>query len=197
MDTMSQDVDLDLLQAYFDPEDIEWRPIAVSKRTGKAMAASYVTNRAIMDRLDAACGPGNWKNTFQPGPDGGVLCGISIRLDGEWVTKWDGAENTEIHAVKGGLSSSMRRAAVQWGIGRYLYKFPAIWVPVNEHGRFTEEPQIPRAFLPPGVASRKSTPHTQVKPSPAQNRDTNGHHRPRPGAKAPNAASDLDQYLPG
>lgn len=90
---MAQNVDLDLLQAYFDPEDIEWRPIAVSKRTGKAMAASYVTNRAIMDRLDAACGPGNWKNTFQPGPDGGVLCGLSIRIDGEWVTKWDGVRS--------------------------------------------------------------------------------------------------------
>ena len=52
------------------------------------------------------------------------MCGISIWCAErkEWVTKWDGAENTDIEAMKGGLSGSMKRAAVQWGIGRYLYK---------------------------------------------------------------------------
>lgn len=197
-DAMPIDVDFEKLQGYFAPEDIEWRPIAVSKRTGKAMAAAYVTNRAIMDRLDAACGPGNWKNTFQPGPDGGVLCGISIRVGDEWVTKWDGAENTEIHAVKGGLSSSMRRTAVQWGIGRYLYKFPPIWVPVNEHGRFTEDPKIPRAFLPPSASRPTSSPkHPAPKhaaPSaPARPREANGQRPNRQPRKTP----DVDQYFPG
>lgn len=189
---MPADIDLHQLQAFLTPKDIEWRPIAVSKRTGKAMAAAYVTNRAIMDRLDAVCGPGNWKNAFQPGPDGGVLCGISIRVGDEWVTKWDGAENTEIHAVKGGLSSSMRRAAVQWGIGRYLYKFPPIWVPVNEHGRFTEDPQIPRAFLPEGSSPKPIT----KKPSqvaPARTRESNSHRPNRP----PHKVADVDQYFPG
>ncbi len=52
---------------------------------------------------------------------GGVECGISIKIDSEWVTKWDAAENTQVEAVKGGRSGAMKRAAVQWGIGRYLY----------------------------------------------------------------------------
>lgn len=70
------------------------------------------------------------------------MCGISIRIpdvvqeikDGkasttpEWVTKWDGAENTAVEAVKGGLSGAMKRAAVQWGIGRYLYKLDTNFV---------------------------------------------------------------------
>ena len=113
---MEPSIDLNRLQDYFDDEDIEWKPIATSKKTGKALAAAYITNRAIMDRLDEVCGPANWKNEYQPGPGGGVICGISIRVplgDGssEWVTKWDGAENTDVQAVKGGLSISMRRAA--------------------------------------------------------------------------------------
>jgi hypothetical protein len=37
------------------------------------------------------------------------------------VTKWDGAQESQIEATKGGLSGAMKRAAVQWGIGRYLY----------------------------------------------------------------------------
>lgn len=51
--------------------------------------------------------------------NGGVECGISIKIDGEWITKWDAAENTQVEAVKGGRSGAMKRAAVQWGIGRY------------------------------------------------------------------------------
>jgi hypothetical protein len=162
--TMQQStIDLDQLSAFFGPEDIEWKPIATSKRTGKALAAAYVTNRAIMDRLDAVCGPANWRNAYKPGPAGGIICGLSIRVpreDGsaEWVTKWDGADNTDIHPVKGGLSSAMRRAAVQWGVGRYLYRLPSQWVPVDERGRFKKAPQIPHAFLPDtnGVAASNS-----------------------------------------
>lgn len=145
--------DLDKLGAYFAPDDIEWKPIAVSKKTGKGLAAAYLPNRAIMDRLDEVCGPADWRNEFAAGPDGGVLCGISIhveREDGtsEWVTKWDGAENTEVESVKGGLSSSMKRAAAQWNIGRYLYRLPNQWVPVDERGRFAQTPRVPSEFLP-------------------------------------------------
>lgn len=141
-------IDLRRLSDFFSDADLEWKPITVSKKTGKALAAPYLTNRAIMDRLDDVCGPGNWCNRFAAGPGGGVLCGISIRVGEEWVTKWDGAENTDVEAVKGGLSSSMRRAAVQWGIGRYLYQVPNQWVPVNERGYFSQSPRMPREFQP-------------------------------------------------
>jgi hypothetical protein len=145
--------DLPKLGAFFAQQDLEWKPIAVSKKTGKALAAAYLPNRAIQDRLDEVCGASDWRNVFKPGPAGGVLCGIAIlieRADGkaEWVTKWDGAENTDVEAVKGGLSGSMKRAASQWNIGRYLYRLPNQWVPVDERGRFSQEPRLPREFLP-------------------------------------------------
>lgn len=118
------------LAAFFPDEDIEWRIGRSGRKDGKpwAMALAYVTNRAIMSRLDEVCGPENWKNEFLAWKTGGVLCGISIKISGEWVTKWDGAEDTDIEAVKGGLSSSMKRAAVQWGIGRYLYNLDETFV---------------------------------------------------------------------
>ena len=146
--------DLYKLGAYFAPEDLDWKPVSISKKTGKALATVYVTNRAIQDRLDEVCGPGDWKNEYMPGPAGGVLCGISICIErengtSEWVTKWDGAENTDVEAVKGGLSGSMKRAASQWGIGRYIYRLPNQWVPVDQHGRLSQRPKIPSEFLPP------------------------------------------------
>ncbi len=133
------------LKEPFPAEDIEWRiqRSGFGKNTGKpyAMVLAYITNRAIMDRLDEVCGPENWQNEFRPSPAGdGVLCGISIRIaETHWVTKWDGAENTQFEAIKGGLSSSMKRAAVQWGIGRYLYNLEAGFAIFDEHGKYKDK----------------------------------------------------------
>ena len=95
---MSDAFDLRRLAEFFAPEDVDWKPGAMTRDKSKALAMAYITSRAIMDRLDEVCGPGNWKNAFTTGPDGGVLCGISIRVpreDGtvEWVTKWDGVRS--------------------------------------------------------------------------------------------------------
>ncbi|HAP1567968.1 TPA: recombinase [Escherichia coli] len=118
-------MDLNKFDEPFSPEDIEWRIQQSGKtRDGKvwAMVLAYVTNRAIMKRLDDVCGKAGWRNEYRDIPNnGGVECGISIKIDSEWVTKWDAAENTQVEAVKGGRSGAMKRAAVQWGIGRYLY----------------------------------------------------------------------------
>ncbi len=145
--------DLRRLAAYFQADELEWRAITVSKRTNKGLAAAYITNRAIMERLDEVVGPENWRNEYRPGPNGGVVCGLSVCVDrgtdqGEWVTKWDGADNTDVEAIKGGLSNAMRRAAVQWGIGRYLYDLPQQWVPVDDYKQFKVTPRIPDRFLP-------------------------------------------------
>ena len=84
------------------------------------MVLAYVTNRAIMKR-DDVCGKAGWRMNTAIFPTTAALeCGISIKIDSEWVTKWDAAK-TRIEAVKGGRSGAMKRAAVQWGIGRYLY----------------------------------------------------------------------------
>jgi len=166
---MSRAIDFAKLAEPFASTDVEWR----LQRAGKTkadkiygMALAYITNRAIMERLDAVCGPANWKNEYATGPGGGILCGLSIRVDGEWITKWDGAENTDIEAVKGGLSGAMKRAAVQWGIGRYLYDLPEGWVIIADesdkgaHRGKTKDgeyfrwypPQLPSWALPKGEA---------------------------------------------
>ena len=124
-------MDVTKLQAPFGVEDMEWRvQQAGSTQQGKlwAIVVPYITNRAIQQRLDDVCGIDGWKNEYTSIPnDKGTLCGISILFKdrNDWITKWDGAEDTDIEAVKGGLSSAMKRAAVQWGIGRYLYKYEA------------------------------------------------------------------------
>ena len=165
-------MDLSKLKDCFEPNDIEWRLQQCGKtKEGKiwGMALAYVTNRAIMNRLDEVCGPENWKNEFKAAPDGGILCGISIKVGDEWVTKWDGAENTDIEAVKGGLSGAMKRAAVQWGIGRYLYNLEESWINENEKGVYrgkTKDGTTFRWNAPtlPDWALPKSESHSESKP---------------------------------
>ena len=139
------------LQEPFRKDAIEWR-VQSCGRTAKgdiwALVLPYIANRAIQDRLDEVVGVEGWINKFQAGPDGGVLCGISIRINGEWLTKWDGAENTNIEAVKGGISGAMKRAAVQWGIGRYLYELQEEFVHCELDNKFKNQSGWKPARLP-------------------------------------------------
>ena len=150
---MANEQELTRLREPFAPGDIEWRVQQAGEKNGKpwARVLAYVTNRAIMDRLDEVVGPGNWRNEFREGPAGGVVCGLSIlvtRADGssEWVTKWDGAENTDVEPVKGGLSNAMKRAAVQWGMGRYLYGLEEGWAKIHEGGEHFAKTKEGKAF---------------------------------------------------
>jgi hypothetical protein len=123
--------DLTKLTEPFSAHEIEWRIGSTTKDKAKGMALAYLTNRAIMNRLDDVCGQSDWANEFERWGEKGARCGISIYIEDKWVTKYDGAEDTNIEATKGGFSDSMKRAAVQWGMGRYLYDLPSVWVPLK------------------------------------------------------------------
>jgi len=142
----------------FAPEDLEWRLQLTTADRKRGLAVPYVTNRAIQNRLDEVVGPENWCNEYKPwhGSDkkAAQLCGISIYFENRgWITKWDGAEDSDMESVKGGLSDSMKRAAVQWGIGRVLYNIDTVWVEVEERKKDkfiikeSERPKLDKAYL--------------------------------------------------
>lgn len=154
------------LQEPFTPEDIEWRVGSTNGDKTKGIALAYVTNRAIMNRLDSLFGPFGWKNEFREWKGSSQLCGISVLFNGEWITKWDGADDSQTEAVKGGLSDAMKRAGYQWGIGRYLYNLENNWVPIEPAGRsfkLKQEPQLPAWALPEGY-SYNSAPKSSASP---------------------------------
>lgn len=165
----------------FDPFDIEWRVQQAGESNGKkwALVLAYVTNRAIMERLDEVFGIEGWQNEYQPMNDGGIICGIKCRVpikdgqDTEWIVKYDGADKTNIEATKGGLSNAMKRAGVQWGIGRYLYRLDTTFVTLEagkmpEHGdhiaayvkdlggrHYFTRPNLPKFALPNNITEEK------------------------------------------
>lgn len=160
-------MDFSKLAEPFKESDIEWR-VQSCRNSDKgpwARVLAYVTNRAIQNRLDEVCTPAGWQNEYRQAPCGGVMCGISILYNGQWITKWDGADNTDIEQVKGGLSDSMKRAAVQWGIGRYLYKLDADYAVISDKGKYYHDDKkqgIKFRWNPPKLPSW-ALPSEQVK----------------------------------
>ena len=147
---------MEQLQAPFKPDEIEWRVGSTNSDKTKGLALAYVTNRAIQNRLDDLFGVFGWRNEYREWKDNSQLCGISVWSEdrSEWVTKWDGASDSNMDATKGGLSDAMKRAAYQWGIGRYLYNLPAVWMPLEKRGNsyvLKQQPKLPAWALPEGV----------------------------------------------
>lgn len=124
----------DQLKAEFPRDAISWRAQTVTKDGTKAMALAYIDARDVMQRLDDVVGPDGWQCRY-PHATGKTVCEIGIRVRDEWIWKADGAGDTDIEAEKGALSDAFKRAAVRWGIGRYLYDLASPWVPCESYKR--------------------------------------------------------------
>jgi Rad52/22 family double-strand break repair protein len=86
----------------------------------------YVTARTAMNRLDSVLGPENWWDEYTPG-ENSVLCRLTLRMpDGSTLTKADAGGYAGMPDQgdddKSGFSDAFKRAAVKFGVGRYLYR---------------------------------------------------------------------------
>lgn len=122
------------LEAPFPPELVSWRVGPTNKEKSKGQALAYIDARDVMRRFDEVCGA-YWQNRHVPMPNGTTCCEISVRIDGIWIRRANGAGATDIEGEKGGYSDSFKRAAVMFGVGRYLYDLPAPWVEIQQRGR--------------------------------------------------------------
>lgn len=113
-------------------DEVENRILQSGIKNGKpwAKVAYYLDARAVMNRLDECFGPMNWEDSYTPiaNNEKGFICTIKINCgNGVFVSKQDGAENTDVEAVKGGISDSFKRCAVKLGFGRELYELKNIF----------------------------------------------------------------------
>lgn len=122
------DIDFQKLAEPFPAEAIHWRAQNLTKDGSKALALAYLDSRDVQDRLDDVCGPANWQDRYEF-HGSRTVCYLSVRVGDEWITKADGAGDSAVEAEKGSISDALKRAAVKWGIGRYLYDLGDTWVP--------------------------------------------------------------------
>jgi len=102
------------LKRPFQESKIRWR------KGGGGAELAYITARDVMDRLDDVVGMANWQTKYSWIGDR-MICELSIKIGDQWITKSDGADDSNIEGAKGGISDALKRAAVLFGIARYLY----------------------------------------------------------------------------
>lgn len=163
-------IDFSKLAAPFPAEAISWRAQTVSKDGSKALALAYIDSRDVQHRLDEVCGPDRWQSEHFDCGQGRLGCKIGILTESGWVWKSDGAGATDVEAEKGAFSDALKRAAVSWGIGRYLYDLGNTWVPCEsadyngkkKFSKFTDNPwkyvKGAAGFLPDGPEATATEP---------------------------------------
>ena len=108
----------------------KWR--VQSTKFGKTTCVAYIDARDCMDILDEVCGPAKWQSIFYEA-NGLLFCKVGILCDAgrdpsqpytEWVWKSDTGSESKVEKDKGHVSDAFKRACVEWGIGRFLYRLP-------------------------------------------------------------------------
>jgi hypothetical protein len=137
----------------FPPERVSWRVGSTNRRKWeeakkqgqaidrKGQPLCYIDARDVMDRLDEVVGHANWQTDHIPMHNGTMCCRIGIRVGEEWIWRTDGAGPTgdiEVPAQremaqKGGYSDAFKRAAVLFGVGRYLYDVGSPWITLDDY----------------------------------------------------------------
>lgn len=171
------------LAAAFPDDELDFLPRATSG--GKALGLPYIDARDVMRRLDAVVGPANWSFDYDlVAPDGKFVKG---KLTVCGVTKCDAGEgSTEDEVLKSAVSDALKRCAVHFGVGRYLYYLPKVWAPYDAQRRqFTEKPRlspaaVERALTLCGAAGPASRPAPAPQPHPRAQAAVERAERPAP-----------------
>ena len=155
---------LEALARPFHPSLVRWRVpentigtrLRDRRRFGRALA--YIDARAVIDRFNEVLS-GNWSSSLTPvtedGQVTGFLCALTLVFpDGTSATRTDiGYVDPNLSgdmALKAGASDALKRAAVQFGVGQYLYSLEMPQVEVDSSGRIVGPyPEMPAEIVDP------------------------------------------------
>lgn len=127
------------LSKPFHPAHIIWRPGALTGKKDKTLALAYADLRAYQNRLDEVCGL-EWAVSYTSWGER-IIChltigGITRSSTGEADSD---SERSEI-AGTSAEAQAFKRACAMFGLGRYLYSLPSLWVEYDApNQRFTEK----------------------------------------------------------
>ncbi|OJV43363.1 MAG: hypothetical protein BGO25_08430 [Acidobacteriales bacterium 59-55] len=149
----------------FDPSEIKWRVTHTTQDRRRGAVIAFADPRAYTDRLNQIFTPTGWTRTYDVSTvtavsrmkgdkliqTGKVLvtCSLTIHQLGchtgsgeEWADEQNAMTSAEAQAFK--------RACTCFGLGRYLYNFAEMWVPLNDYRQPVNLPPLPQWALPKG-----------------------------------------------
>ena len=154
---------LDALLAPFAAEQVQWKPQVINKDKTKALAVAYVDARDVAERLDQVT-RGDWEFDFEVFDNGNVKGRLTVC----GCTRCD-LGDCDMDNDKGDVSDALKRCAVLFGVGRYLYRLPTTWVAYDARTKKLKAvPRLPTWAIPggekgPPEPSRGDEPRRQPK----------------------------------
>ena len=136
------------LRKPFGIEELEWVVSSTWANGSKGIIAPYMSARAVMNRLDSVFGINGWSASYRVMDNLGVICTLTAKIGGEWIDKQDGSGFTKVEPLKGGISGALKRAASCFGIGRYLYGLPTVFVDLDDKKFKGKVVGLPDEFVP-------------------------------------------------
>lgn len=128
------------LRKPFDPELIKWK-IQTNPKEGqdKAIVVAFIDSRDVTERLDLVTG-GDWSSEFSlPQVNAGAQFSLECALTVCGVTRRDvgtvPAPRQNEDSTKDLYSDALKRAAVQFGVGSHVYRFPKVKAKVQASGK--------------------------------------------------------------
>src|SRR6516162_2189269 len=151
------------LEVPFSPDQVRWRVTNTTNDKKRGQIVPYADPRAYTDRLNALFTPQGWTREYKvetminitrvkKGESivlGKVLVTCTVTILGigshsgtgeEWADDDNGMTSADAQAFK--------RACSCFGLGRYFYDIPAIWVDLDQHREPARTPTSPAWALP-------------------------------------------------
>ena len=114
----------------------KWR--VQSAKDWGADCVAYIDARDVQDLLDEVCGMDGWQVKYEE-HKGNLFASIGVWCEEEkhYMWKSDCGTESNVEKQKGEASDAFKRAAVMWGVGRFLYNMPIIRLDVikNKQGK--------------------------------------------------------------
>ena len=154
----------------FKPGDEKYRILTKSKDGKRGKPCAYIDARCVSERLDEVVGPDNWSTDLEKLANGAVICRMTvlgvmksdIGMVNHKATNRQGEVDLdkEVMNEKGSGSDAIKRAAQNFGIGRYLYAMDLPWVNLTEKGYLPDGYAPPSKIQPaPSFKSKVETPN--------------------------------------
>jgi hypothetical protein len=152
----------------FDPSEIKWRVTHTTRDGSRGAVIAFADPRAYSDRLNHVFTPSGWTRTYEVNTvssvtrmkkdkliqTGKVLVTCTVTI-AEIGTHADSGEEwaDEENAMTSAQAQAFKRACMCFGLGRYLYNFAEMWVPLNQHRQPLHFPALPQWALPKSIAT--------------------------------------------
>ena len=152
-------MNLEKLNEPLSISDIEFRVQSINSK-GYATILAYKSARVDMNRLDEVVGHTGWQKRYEL-INGNLFCSVGVydKENNQWIWKQDVGTESMTEKEKGQASDAFKRACFNWGIGRELYEYPIISIPLVEKVEYEMSSGKPRQTW--GLKLRDWKWHTQ------------------------------------